>query len=69
MKRIPKEWFITIGCSVIGDQFIDWIGGKITERNEAVKVDNHMNVAMNPDVYEAFMNSTAVSCKYSPLKF
>ena len=43
--------------------FTDWVKEKIEERNEEIKDKNDMNIELDPDVAEAFKNSTSVSRK------
>jgi len=53
----------------MGAVFTDWVKEKIEERNETVKEKGEMNIELDPDVAEAFQNSTSVSCKYFSLSF
>ena len=47
----------------MGSVFTDWVRERIDQRNEEVKDKGDMNIELDPDIAEAFKNSTAVSCK------
>ena len=50
-------------ATVMGTVFTDWVKERIDQRNEEVKDKGDMNIELDPDIAEAFKNSTAVSCK------
>ena len=64
LHKVSREWICNVIATVMGTVFTDWVKEKIDERNEEVKDKGDMNIELDPDVAEAFKNSTAVSCKY-----
>ena len=64
LHKVSREWICNIIATVMGTVFTDWVKEKIDERNEEVKEKGDMHIELDPDVAEAFKNSTAVSCKY-----
>ena len=50
--------------SVLGDTFSSWVRQQIEERNEQVALKGNLMIEMDPEVHQAFVNSTAVSCKW-----
>ena len=68
MAKLPKEWIGNVAYSVMGSQFSDWVQDQMEVRNLRLATDDQM-IEMDEDVYEAFTQSTAVSCKYSQLFF
>ena len=46
---------------MVGDQFAAWVKERIEARNVKVTVSKNLNIALDPEVAEAFQKSTAVS--------
>ena len=63
LHKVSREWICNVIATVMGTVFTDWVKERIEERNEAVKEKGEMNIELDPDVAEAFQNSTSVSCK------
>ena len=61
--RLPKQWICDVAATVIGDPFREWVRDMINDRNQQMAVTKNMFVQMDPDIYKAFMDSTAVSSK------
>ena len=49
--------------SILGDTFSSWVKQQIEDRNEYVAEKGNLMMEMDPEVYQAFVASTAVSCK------
>ena len=62
--RLPKQWIANVAATVIGQPFKDWVLEQINKRNHTMAVTKNLYVDMDPDIYQAFANSTAVSSKY-----
>ena len=62
--RIPKQWIVNVAATVIGKEFRDWVKEQINKRNHCMAVTKNLFVEMDPDIFQAFNNSTAVSSKY-----
>ena len=62
--KLPKQFIVNVIYTVIGDSFADWVKERVVARNiKIVKVQN-LAIDMDPEVYAAFTNSTAVSSKF-----
>ena len=67
--RLPKQWISNVAATVIGDPFRDWVHEMIKNRNHSMAVTKNLFVEMDPDIYQAFANSNAVSSKYLLLRY
>ena len=63
-RRLPKQWIANVAWRIVGDEFGEFVAGRIEERNEALAEGRGMMIDMDPDVAEAFASSNAVSSKY-----
>ena len=63
IMRVPRQWFINIAYSVVGEPFARWVHQRIEARNEKVKIKSNANIEMDPAIFQAFVQSTAVSLK------
>jgi hypothetical protein len=63
-KRLPKQWCINVAYSVVGDLFSDWVKAKINARNAKVTKEKDMLIGVDPEIAQAFNNSTSVSRKF-----
>ena len=50
--------------SILGETFSNFVKEAIEERNDNVALKGNMFIELDPAVHKAFMESTAVSCKY-----
>ena len=60
-KKMSRKYICDIIHSVIGEPFTSWVKNMIDERNEARKLKNEMNIALDPEILEIFNKSTTVS--------
>ena len=65
IHKISREWICNIYASVLKNVFTDWVRKKIEERNEEVVEKKNLAIELDPDVADAFNQSTSVSCKYN----
>ena len=49
----------------MGDEFRDWVAGKIRERNDKLAEKHDLMIDMDPAIARAFQNSSMISSKYS----
>ena len=61
--KLPKQWIINVAYTLLGDQFADWVMGQIEARNAKVAKERDLMINVDPEVAEAWTNSTFVSCK------
>ena len=59
--KIPKQWIVNLVYTVAGEPFAVWVRDKVKERNEAVALKKDLNINVDPEIAQAFQNSTAVS--------
>ena len=69
VMRLPKQWICNVAATVIGDPFRDWVSEQIKNRNHSMAVTKNLFVEMDPDIFQAFTNSNAVSSKYLLLSY
>jgi hypothetical protein len=63
LRKLPRQWICNIGAAVIKGPFLNWVADRIKARNLAVTQDKGLLISMDPQVFSAFQNSTAVSRK------
>ena len=63
LPKLPKQWIVNVGYTIIGDDFGHWIKEQILERNKKVTTQKNLLIDMDPEVAAAFQQSTNVSCK------
>ena len=64
IDKVSREWICNVISTVLEDEFVNWVSKQVQDRNVAVVEKNELAVEMDPDIYAAFMASTAVSRKY-----
>ena len=64
IHKISREWICNIYASVLKNLFTDWVHLKIKERNEEIVDKKNLAIELDPDVADAFNQSTSVSCKH-----
>ena len=50
----------------MGDEFREWVAGKIRERNDKLAEKHDLMIDMDPAIARAFQNSSMISSKYLP---
>ena len=63
IHKVSKEWICNVCATVLGGLFSGWVRNRIEERNEHVKQNKNLMIAMDADVAAAFRSSTKVSRK------
>jgi hypothetical protein len=59
--KLPRQWIINILFSTIGDPFSKFVKSRTEERNSKICVKKNLNISIDPDILQAFKNSTLVS--------
>jgi len=61
IKRLPKEFLVTVIHSIVGDPFKIWVKNQITERNTQLALKKDKLVSMDPGVAEALRATTQLT--------
>ena len=61
--KVPKSWLVNVMFVVIGEPLALFIKNTVNDRNAKQTEKRKMQVEMDQAVYDAFVASTAVSCK------
>ena len=64
IEALPKQFLCNIAYYTIGETFSTWVRTRINDRNDKVAEKGDLNLQMDPEIYECYKNSTAISCKY-----
>ena len=64
LDKISREWICNVCCTVLEEEFTEWVTKQVNERNEEVKEKGELNIDMDPEIFAAFQASTSVSRKY-----
>lgn len=65
IKQLPKQWLVDVATGLLGEKFTDWVLAQVAEHDRGIRQKGDLEVEMDPEVYEAFMASNAVSSKSS----
>ena len=63
LDKVSREWICNICCTVLKEDFENWVSKQIQNRNEEVVEKNELNIEMDAEVFAAFQASTSVSRK------
>ena len=55
---------MNVAWTIVQEPFGQFVKAKITERNHQVAMERDLYINMDPDVAQAYQNSTSVSRKY-----
>ena len=66
IHKVSKEWVCNVCATILKGMFSGWVKNRIEERNEAVRKNKNIDIAMDPEVAAAFRDSTRVSRKIHP---
>ena len=61
--KLPRQYVANIICTIVGDPFEAWVQERIEARNAKVAEEQELMIELDPQVAEAFRNSTAISRK------
>ena len=64
IEALPKYFLVNIAYKTIGKPFEIWVRSRVNDRNEYVADKSDLNLKMDPEIYECYKNSTAISCKF-----
>lgn len=62
--KLPKQYVINACFTIVGAPFQIWVNEKIKERNEKVETKNDLIISMDPQIAQAFNNSTMISTSH-----
>jgi hypothetical protein len=60
---LPRQFLINLLFTLLGSEFSDWVNAIVEARNLKVATDRKMLLELDPDIAQAFHNSTAVNSK------
>ena len=63
----PRQYTINCLGIILNQRFIDWVDGRIEERNQKMALERQTMIAMDANVASAFADSTYQSSKYNVL--
>ena len=63
LNKLPRNFIVCVAATVVGEDFYRFIRNAINERNAQVTREKNLEIAINPQLAEAFHASTAVSRK------
>ena len=63
LDKVAREWICNVCCTVLQEDFENWVATQIKNRNEEVVEKNELNIEMDAEVFAAFQASTSVSRK------
>ena len=61
--KLPREWIINIGATVVNVDFLNFVRQAIHRRNQELEQRRNLLIKMDPQLANAFRNSTSVSRK------
>ena len=64
LPKIPKQWIVNVCAAVLGQEFKDWVGEQVEERNALMAEKKEIMITMDPQMAAKFQSSTHVSRKY-----
>ena len=64
IPRLPKDFLANVAFTVVQGPFGNWVKQMITARNAKLATDQQLNIEVDPELADAFQNSTSVSSKY-----
>lgn len=60
---MPRDWVANMIYTVVGDNFKDYVNARIEERNQSLISKRDLGIQMDPEILNAFRQSTNVSSK------
>jgi hypothetical protein len=63
IRKLPRQYCINCIFTLVGEDFNLWVRTRILERNAKLATDKNLNIKLDHRIAQAYMNSTAVSCK------
>ena len=62
--RLPRQFVINCTYTQVGNEFSDWVDEQNRERDNKLALEKNLSIQMDPQIFEVWENSTAVSSKY-----
>lgn len=54
IAKLPRNWVINVGATVVGQPFIGWCAERVLKRNREMAKNNNLLIRMEPKLAEAF---------------
>jgi hypothetical protein len=61
IPKLPRQWIVNLGYSVIGNEFEEWVNLLVKERNKRLIEEKNLTIKLDPEIAKAFHAATAVS--------
>ena len=61
--KLHRDYVSTIIYTLVGKPYVEWVEGRIKERNQKLEADHDMMVYLDPEIAEILHKSTTVSSK------
>lgn len=61
--KLHRDYVSTIIYTIVGKPFVDWVEGKIKERNTKLEQDQDMTAYLDPEIAAILQKSSTVSGK------
>ena len=63
VPRLPRQWILNVVFTVVGRPFADWVNRQVEDRNATRASEQNLMIDLDPEVAEAFAQSTHVSTR------
>jgi len=63
LHKVPRQWFINVAYTVLGEPFAGWVKSEIENRNEELAIKQKLYIEMDPEIAKAFHASVNISSK------
>ncbi len=57
LDKLPRQWLANLIFTIAGEPFATWVDDQIKRRNSKIVLNDNKEIAMDADVYAAFMSS------------
>ena len=64
LRRLPRQWVISVIYTVVGQPFADWVDERIQARNEKLAFEGNKMIEVDPEIAACFAASTNISGKW-----
>lgn len=61
IAKLPRQWIINVTYTLVGEDFKTYIEARIEERNEKMREERNLLITMDPQIAQAFRESTHTS--------
>ena len=60
-KKLPRQYIANVINTMVGAPFRDWVNQQVNIRHAKVKDDRNMNIELDPEIFNVFKASQAIS--------